>query len=87
MSQSVSRTKIVATIGPASNGQSTLERMIEAGMNVARLNFAHGEFASHAATIATIRAAAEAGPRADPDDRGPGGPWRHQPTGDHRCLI
>ena len=56
----VHRTKIVATIGPASSAQSTLEQMIAAGMNVARLNFAHGAFESHAATIATIRAAAKA---------------------------
>ena len=60
MSQRPNRTKIVATIGPASSARDTLERMIEAGMNVARLNFAHGELASHAAAISTIRAAAAA---------------------------
>ncbi len=54
------RTKIVATIGPASSAPATLAQMIEAGMNVARLNFAHGELASHAETIKAIRAAAEA---------------------------
>ena len=36
------RTKIVATIGPASDDPETLARMVEAGMDVARLNFAHG---------------------------------------------
>jgi pyruvate kinase len=60
MSQRQHRTKIVATIGPASCARGTLEQMIEAGMNVARLNFAHGEFASHAETIEAIRAAAAA---------------------------
>ena len=59
-SERASKTKIVATIGPASDDQTTLERMIEAGMNVARLNFAHGEFAAHGATIRAVRAAAAA---------------------------
>jgi len=54
-----SRTKIVATIGPASDSVETLTAMIEAGMNIARLNFSHGDFSSHARTIINIRAAAE----------------------------
>src|SRR5215212_4024353 len=52
-------TKIVATVGPASREPDVLERMIEAGMDVARLNFAHGEPAQHAETVQRIRAAAE----------------------------
>ena len=52
------KTKIVCTVGPASNSPQTLASLITAGMNVARLNFAHGDYASHAETIATIRAAA-----------------------------
>jgi pyruvate kinase len=52
-------TKIVATIGPASRDAEVLERMIEAGMDVARLNFAHGNPEHHAETIGLIRAAAE----------------------------
>ena len=54
------RTKIVATLGPAT---STLERitdLIRAGMNVARLNFSHGTHADHAANIALVRSAAAA---------------------------
>jgi len=54
------KTKIVATIGPASESPEMLERLIRAGMNVARLNFSHGDFRGHADRIARIRAAATA---------------------------
>jgi pyruvate kinase len=54
------KTKIVATIGPASESQEMLQRLIRAGLNVARLNFSHGDFASHAERIQRIRSAAEA---------------------------
>ncbi len=54
------KTKIVCTIGPASETQDVLERMIANGMNVARLNFAHGEFAYHKKLMANIRAASTA---------------------------
>ncbi|MET0206657.1 MAG: pyruvate kinase, partial [Thermoleophilaceae bacterium] len=52
-------TSIVATIGPASKEPQVLEAMIVAGMDVARLNFAHGTPESHAETAAAIRAASE----------------------------
>jgi pyruvate kinase len=52
-------TKIVATIGPASHEPAVLEGMILAGMDVARLNFAHGTSEQHAETATRIRAAAE----------------------------
>ncbi|HLM09481.1 MAG TPA: pyruvate kinase [Thermoleophilaceae bacterium] len=52
-------TKIVATIGPASNEPAVLDQMIAAGLDVARLNFAHGSREEHAATAASIRAASE----------------------------
>jgi pyruvate kinase len=52
------RTKIVATIGPASREPETLVRMVEAGLDVARLNFAHGNREVHAENAERIRAAA-----------------------------
>jgi pyruvate kinase len=56
---SPNKTRIVATIGPASNSPGVLERMIRAGLNVARLNFSHGEFATHSQNIENIRAASK----------------------------
>jgi len=53
------QTKIVCTIGPATSSENDLRALIEAGMNVARLNFAHGDHAQHAAVLARIRALAE----------------------------
>jgi pyruvate kinase len=55
------RTKIVATIGPASRDPEVLVRMVEAGMDVARLNFSHGSAEEHAETALRVR---EAGGRA-----------------------
>src|SRR5215203_4186668 len=57
------KTKIVATIGPASESPEMLERLIRAGLNVARLNFSHGEFSKHAEVVARIREAARAAGR------------------------
>jgi pyruvate kinase len=54
------KTKIVATIGPASDSPDMLRRLMVAGMNVVRLNFSHGDFSGHAGTIARVRAAAAA---------------------------
>ncbi|MEO8592642.1 MAG: pyruvate kinase [Candidatus Solibacter sp.] len=54
------KTKIVATIGPASESPEMLERLIRAGLNVARLNFSHGDFSGHTKRISRIRAAARA---------------------------
>lgn len=53
------RTKIVATLGPSSSDEATLGRLIEAGVDVFRMNFSHGTHESHAATYARARAAAE----------------------------
>jgi pyruvate kinase len=54
----VRRTKIVATIGPASADREVLARMVEAGMDVARLNFSHGTREEHAETATKVREAA-----------------------------
>src|ERR1700733_2040127 len=50
--------KIVCTIGPASSSPRVIERLIQAGMDVYRLNFSHGTHADHARSIAVLRAAA-----------------------------
>ncbi len=52
------KTKIVATIGPASNSAEVVGKLIEAGVNVFRLNFSHGKHSLHAQVIATIRSEA-----------------------------
>lgn len=49
------RTKIVATIGPATNNPEALEKCVRSGMNVARLNFSHGEHADHLKVIQAVR--------------------------------
>jgi pyruvate kinase len=51
------RTKIIATLGPASSDQDTIRKMIEVGMDVARLNFSHGRHEEHADVLDRIRAA------------------------------
>jgi pyruvate kinase len=54
------RTKIVATIGPASRDPETLRRMVDAGLDVARLNFSHGNRDIHAENAERVREAAAA---------------------------
>lgn len=53
------KTKIVGTIGPASDSPEMLERLIRTGLDVARLNFSHGDFEGHRAIITRLRMAAE----------------------------
>ncbi|MEO6751773.1 MAG: pyruvate kinase [Chthoniobacteraceae bacterium] len=50
------RTKIVVTLGPASSSPEVIRRLIQAGMDVARLNFSHGDHEEHARNIANVRA-------------------------------
>lgn len=57
------RTKIVCTIGPASDSEDVLRRMLEAGMDVARLNLSHGTHEEHARRFETLRRLAEDGQR------------------------
>src|SRR5512134_4095053 len=60
MSLPLNKTKIVCTIGPASRPREVMEELLLAGMNVARLNFSHGDFSGHREVIADLRAAARA---------------------------
>src|SRR5438552_1221285 len=54
------KTKLVCTIGPASDSPEVIAQILQAGMNVARLNFSHGEFTQHKLVIERLRAAARA---------------------------
>ena len=53
------RAKILATLGPATNNQEIIEKLINAGLNAVRVNMSHGAYEAHAATIKTTRAAAK----------------------------
>ena len=53
------KTKLVCTIGPASDSPQMITKMIDAGMNIARLNFSHGDFEYHGKVIKNIRAASK----------------------------
>ncbi len=57
MALPLNKTKIVCTIGPASDSPEMMEGMLLAGMNVARLNFSHGDFSGHGEVIRNLRAA------------------------------
>jgi pyruvate kinase len=57
MTLPMNKTKIVCTIGPASESPEIMERMLLAGMDVARLNFSHGDFSGHERVIRNLRAA------------------------------
>lgn len=54
------RTKVVCTLGPATSSPEAIAELIDAGMDVARINFSHGDQETHGRTIRTVRAAAEA---------------------------
>ncbi len=54
------QTKIVCTIGPSSSAQGTLEDMVRAGMDVARINFSHGDYESNLVLLEKVRAVARA---------------------------
>ena len=54
------RTRILSTLGPASNSAETIRALLEAGTDAFRLNFSHGDAVSHGESCRRIRAAAEA---------------------------
>src|SRR5688500_20117153 len=58
------RTKIVATLGPASSDAKTLDRMIAAGLDVVRMNFSHGTAAEHKRRVELVRSLARKAGRA-----------------------
>lgn len=53
------KTKIIATLGPATDSLKMVESLIDAGMNVARFNFSHGDYETHLARFQVVRKAAE----------------------------
>ena len=55
MGKTLRRTKIVATLGPASSDRETLRRLIQAGVDVVRLNFSHGTAKDHVKTAGLVR--------------------------------
>jgi pyruvate kinase len=59
MQPAANKTKIVCTIGPASDSPRMMEALLKAGMNVARLNFSHGDFETHGRIIARLREVAD----------------------------
>src|SRR5439155_9751723 len=57
--QQMIRTKIIATLGPACSDVETLVRLLQAGVDVCRLNFSHGTLDKHAQTLSHVRQAAK----------------------------
>jgi pyruvate kinase len=55
-SSTLRRTKIVATLGPASSSPEVIRKLVRAGMDVARLNFSHGDYETHAGVVSSLRA-------------------------------
>ena len=53
--EKMKKTKIVCTIGPASQDKEMLKKLIKAGMNVMRCNFSHGDYEEHAMKMDTLR--------------------------------
>ena len=49
------KTKIICTMGPSTEKGDTLKKLIEAGMNVARMNFSHGDFDEHGGRLKSLR--------------------------------
>jgi len=58
MSQPLRRTKILATLGPATDAPGVIDALLAAGLNAVRLNFSHGTAEQHAQRVAAVRAVA-----------------------------
>jgi len=79
------RTKIIATVGPASDSDAMLDALVAAGADIFRLNFSHGTHDTHAATFARVRAAASRAGREVAILQDLGGPKiRTGPLADHK---
>ena len=59
MKEKLRKTKIVATLGPATSDTDVMKKLIQAGMNTARINFSHGSYESHTQTVNRLKAARE----------------------------
>jgi len=78
------QTKIIATVGPASDSDEVLDALIAAGTDIVRLNFSHGTHASQGATFARVRAAAQRAGREVGRVGLPGGPFLTGRAASHR---
>ena len=70
----ISKTKIIATIGPASSSLDVLARLIETGVSVFRLNFSHGTHDAHSDVLSRIRTLSRNMKRSRPEAWNRGGP-------------
>ena len=66
------RTKIVCTLGPATSSPEMILKLIDEGMDVARLNFSHGDHEQHRQTIRTVRSLSRTGRKGNRNSPGPG---------------
>ena len=88
--ENLRRTRIVCTIGPASESEEMLTKLMKAGMNVARINFSHGGYEENATKIDTIKKVRQALGKAVPlclDTKGPEIRTGKQESGDEKVTI
>lgn len=88
--ENLRKTRIVCTIGPASESEEMLTKLVNAGMNVARINFSHGGYEENATKIATIKKVRETLGKPIPlclDTKGPEIRTGKQESGDEKVTI
>ena len=88
--ENLRKTRIVCTIGPASESEEMLTKLVKAGMNVARINFSHGGYEENATKIDTIKKVRETLGKAIPlclDTKGPEIRTGKQESGDEKVTI